>query len=333
MADLEKEIKKEEKKVEKFFSKKANVWMTVAIVAIVVLIVSLVFNFVGAGMSANAAGTKLVNFLNTEVVQGGGVELSSVTSDGDLYIVNVTYQGRVIPVQMTKDGKYFIQGATPISSSDRNTNSGQTQEPPKDVPKSDKPVVDLYVFTHCPYGTQTEKGFIPVYNLLKNKADMNIVFIGAMHGQYEETESLRQLCINKIYGKDKMMSYILKFDTNASIGSCGSNEACSKPIVNSIMKSLGISSSSVETCMTKDAPALYSADQAKAASLGIGGSPTFTVNGVEVSSGRSPAAILQTVCNAFTTPPSECSQTLDNASPSAGFGATASESASAASCG
>jgi predicted DsbA family dithiol-disulfide isomerase len=85
--------------------------------------------------------------------------------------------------------------------------------------------------------------------------------------------------------------------------------------------------------MKNDAPALYAAQEKEAQSLGISGSPTLVVNGVQTQSGRSSAALLTTICSAFNTKPSECSQTLDSSTPSAGFGATASESASAAKCG
>jgi hypothetical protein len=191
----------------------------------------------------------------------------------------------------------------------------------------------LWVFSYCPYGTQTEKGFIPVYNLLKSKANLNIKFIGAMHGQYEETESLRQLCVQKLYGQDKFMSYISQFDANSTIGSCSSNTACSKPLAEKIISSLGMDVSKINSCMTTDAPALYDAQTAEAARLGISGSPTLVVNGVETQSGRSPAAILSTVCSAFNNAPSECSQTLSSATPSAGFGTSSGSSAGSASCG
>jgi protein-disulfide isomerase len=334
MADIvksaEKEIVKEEKKIGKFF-KKTNTWIGISCVLFILLVVVFVMNF---GMTKGAAGNKLVNFLNTEVVQGGGVTLSSVEAKGSLYQVKVLYQGKEIPVYITKDGKYFVQGASEISPSDSSSITGQAvADTPTEVPKSDKPAVDLWVFSYCPYGTQAEKGLIPVYNLLKNKADINIKYIGAMHGEYEKTESLRQLCIQKNYGQDKFMSYIMKLDTNASVGSCGSNEACSKPIAENIMKGLGIDVNKINTCMTKDAEALYSAQEQEAASLGISGSPTLVVNGVETSSGRSAAALLATICSAFNNAPSECSQKLDSASPSPGFGATASESANAAQCG
>lgn len=335
MTDSDKEAKKEDKKAEiksdqnikKFFKKKENIWLMVSIVLALALILSFIFPL---GASKSKTGQSVVEFAKS---RGVDAELVGVESQGDFYEVTLAMQGQEVPILVTKNGKYMVQGVLELSPKDSSITGAAVVDNPAEVPKSDRPVVDLYVFSYCPYGTQTEKGFIPVYNLLKNKADMDLVYIGAMHGEYEETESLRQLCVKKLYGKDKFMSYIMKFDTNASVGRCGSNEACSKPIADSIMKSLGINVANIDSCMAKDAPALYATDEEKAASLGISGSPTLVINGVQVQTGRSPAAILKTICSAFNTAPAECSQTLDSATPSAGFGASASETASAAQCG
>ncbi|MBU3941884.1 MAG: hypothetical protein KKF74_03150, partial [Nanoarchaeota archaeon] len=44
------------------------------------------------------------------------------------------------------------------------------------MPKKDKPEVELFVMSHCPYGTQIEKGMLPVARLLGDKIDFNIRF-------------------------------------------------------------------------------------------------------------------------------------------------------------
>ena len=52
---------------------------------------------------------------------------------------------------------------------------------------------------YCPYGTQIEKGLIPVMNLLGDKIDAEIKFVYyAMHPtQGEVEEQLNQYCIQK----------------------------------------------------------------------------------------------------------------------------------------
>jgi protein-disulfide isomerase len=332
MADIEKEIIKEEKKVEKFFHKKENVWMSISIILLVALVISLGFNYSCKGISGNvisedAAGEKAVDFIKNSF----GADVSTfdnVTDLGYIYIMNVPYQGQDIPVYVTKDGKYFISSAIDMEAASA-TPSAPTTPTPTEVVKSDKPIVDGYFFSYCPYGTQFEKAMIPVYNLLKNKADFNIVFIGAMHGEYEKIESLRQICVQKEYGKDKLWAYFEKFLASTDIGSCNGGASCLAPYLTAIMKNLSIDESKIETCMANDAEALYNADIQKAGSLGISGSPTFVINGAQVQVARSPEAIKTAICNAFTTAPSECSQTLSSTAASPGFGSGAGSASSA----
>ncbi|MDP6586156.1 MAG: hypothetical protein QF535_16010, partial [Anaerolineales bacterium] len=79
----------------------------------------------------------------------------------------------------------------------------------------------------------------------------------------------------------------------------------------------------------------YAEDSALSEGYGVRGSPTLIINGVQVSTGRSPAAMLATICTAFNNEPEACSADLDSASPAPGFGwdAASASSASAAQCG
>ena len=49
--------------------------------------------------------------------------------------------------------------------------------PPPVVPKSDRPKVELFVMSYCPYGLQMEKAYLPAWELLKNKADIDLKFV------------------------------------------------------------------------------------------------------------------------------------------------------------
>ena len=308
-----------------------NPWVVSTIIFVLVAVVLAFFAFKGGGITGNviseeAATEKLVTYLNS--VTGGGIETSSTEDVGSLYKVNVIYQGDEIPVYITKDGSYFVQGAVPLSTQE----TKPTEPTPTDVPKTDKPVVEAFVFSYCPYGLQFEKAMAPVYDLLKDKAEINIVAIGAMHGEYEKVESLRQLCVQKEYGKDKLWDYLEKFAVDTEIGSCRGDEKCLDPLISKIFSQLNISKSKINSCMTKDAEALYNADVARAGELGQSGSPGFVINGVDVQVARNPEAIKQAICSAFNTAPSECEQTLSTASASAGFGVSASGSATSGTC-
>lgn len=329
--DLEKEIKKEEKKIEKSF-RKINLWMIISIVLAIALIVVLVWPH---SISKTAAGQKIVDFASSQGVQASVV---NINNKGLFYEVNVSVQGQAFPVYITKDGKYFsssIISLDTVKKSSSTSSSSSSSSSSTTVPKTDKPQADLYVFSYCPYGLQAEKATSPVYDLLKDKADINIVYIGAMHGDFEKTESLRQLCVLKNYGKDTFWAYLNKFDANTAIGSCQGSDSCLAPLLKTLYSSIGVDQTKIDSCMAKDAPALYSADSSQASSLGVSGSPTWVINGVQSQVGRSPEQVKQAICSAFTdsAKPAECSQTLSTTQASVSFGSGSSSSSSAASCG
>jgi hypothetical protein len=77
--------------------------------------------------------------------------------------------------------------------------------------KADKPKVDLYVMSYCPYGTQAEKPFLEVMKIFKDTADIDIKFVQyTMHGEKEGKENTRQYCI-KTTQKDKFNDYLACF--------------------------------------------------------------------------------------------------------------------------
>ena len=141
-----------------------------------------------------------------------------------------------------------------------------------------------------------------------------------MHGEFEHVESLRQICIENNYGRDKLFSYLKQFDTNSSIGACSGEDNCVNPLIQNIFVNLSINKTKIDNCMAKDAEAIYQADETVASNMGISGSPTFVVNGVQVDTSRDSASILKTICSSFKTQPSECSTELSTDNPSAGFG-------------
>ena len=320
--------------------KPLNIWIIVSAVLLIAVLGLVIFpNAIGISgnvINSNDAGIKAVDFINNYLTGGAGnASLSSVRDMGDMYETNVSYNGKIISTYITKDGKYFIQGAMSIDNPPVANTAAANQ--PVNVTKSAKPIANAYVFSYCPYGLQFEKALSPVYTLLKDKADINIVFIGAMHGEHEKTESLRQICVQKNYGKDMLWKYLDQFNANTAIGSCSGNATCLSPLLSSLMSSLSIDSAKIDSCMASDAEALYNTDMASAKQLGITGSPSFTINGAKVQpSSRTPEAIKKAICDAFTTAPSECSQTLSTAAASAGFGtaaASASSGSASAGCG
>jgi len=302
-----------EKLLDKF---RKNPWMAASVVLIAVLVIVIMVNggltggaiLTGNVVNSENAGSSLVDFLNKRT--GGGITLDSVEELGNsLYQVNVIYEGQKLPVYITKDGKYFVSAVTamnPSVPSDSSSNSGE-------IVKSDKPIVELFVMTHCPYGTQAEKGFIPMMRALEDVADLKIRFVHYyMHtnGQ-EEVETPRQVCIREEQS-DLYLDYLECF-LGGSSGSISEASACAAKV--------GINGKKLSDCLQSGrADEYYAEDSELSNSYGVRGSPALVINGNIVKSGRDSASYLATVCSAFNNAPEECAVELSGSSPSPGFG-------------
>lgn len=310
-----------------------NPWILTTIFLAIVLVVYFFTNgsltgnvLTGNVVSESVAAENLISFITA---QGGGTaELVSVNQTGSMYEVVVNYQGQEIPVYVTLDGEYIAPSLLPLTVNS-SASSAKSAASAKTVPKTDEPVVDAFIFSYCPYGLQFEKALLPAYDLLKSKADINIVAIGAMHGEFEHVESLRQISIEQLYSTDKLFAYLKEFDYNTDIGACSGDASCLDKYLPAIYTKLGIDKAKVEDYMSKSAEAIYTTQGDLASSLGISGSPTFVINGVETQVARTPQAIGQAICDAFTTAPSECAKNLSSTALSAGFGGTAGSSTGA----
>lgn len=327
----------EEEKKEHFHKKsnltedmRKNPWILSTLVCGILSVVLLISIFSGGltgnVISAKSAGEKILTFYQDMGVEG--LTLDSVNEVSGLYEVNLKYNGRVIPIYVTKDGKAFTDSLTPTEDSSSSSNQDTQQQ---EIPKSEKPIVELYVFTYCPYGLQMEKAMIPVVKLLGNKIDFKLRQIGAMHGEYEKIEAERQLCIEKNY-PDKFLDYVLAFAEDTEIGSCSGDATCLVPKLNALYTKLGIDSSKINSCISSEGEKLYNAEVSNSNSKGVSGSPTLIINEVNAQASRSPEGIKGAVCSTFSEVPSECTQTLDNNQASAGFGAGTSSSSTSASC-
>ncbi|MBU0962941.1 MAG: hypothetical protein KKD48_03495 [Nanoarchaeota archaeon] len=315
-----KEEHKHEEKKDSFIEslKKLNFWQKISIVLAVLLIFSVFTNGFKINSGKDVIAAKVVDFVNTNILAAQGVEATiiSTTEKNGLYLLKLDLNGQELDTYITKDGKLLFPSAIDLTQ----TQTGQTPVQQKDIPKTDKPIVKAYIYSYCPYGSQFIKAMLPVYDLLKNKADIQVVAIGAMHGEFEKIESLRQICIEKNYGKDKLWAYYNKFYANTDIGNCNGDDKCLSPLLTKVFSGLSIDSKKIDGCMLNDAPDIYNAQGAEASQNGVTGSPTFSVNDVQSQVSRIPDSIKQVVCSGFISSPSECSKTLSTQSPSAGFG-------------
>lgn len=309
-----------------------NPWVISSVVLAILVIIMLVSGFSGSSgkvVSQDKAAENLLGFLNEQT--GGGVTYVSSEEQGLLYQVTVAYNGQDIPVYVTKDGKYYVQGVAELSSSASDNTNTDTSS----IPKADKPHVELFVMSYCPYGTQAEKGILPVLNLLGDKIDFDLRFVYyAMHPSYGEVEeNLRQYCIQKEQ-ESKFNDYLECFLTDGDSEGCLTEAGIDTAMLDSCYAAadteFSVSANKADTSswLSGRYP-LFDVDKDLNEQYGVGGSPTLVINGQQVSSGRSPAAFLSTICSSFTegNVPAECDTELPTDSYTSGFGWTLSTGA------
>jgi hypothetical protein len=310
-----------------------NPWILSTFVCCVLVLVLLVTTFSGSFtgnvISEKLVGEKFINFLQEQGADVSSLNITDISLKGDFYEISFDYKGEPYPVSysMTKDGKYIG-----VMNEIKTSSSPDTQT--TEVPKTQKPKVELFVMSYCPYGTQMEKAIIPAINLLKDKIDFTLRFVSyAMHGQKEIDENTRQYCIQKEQN-DKFTDYLSCFLQAGDSASCLTSARINQNKLNSC-----ILSANAEFSITDNADAIvasgdyppYNIDKTLTEQYGVQGSPTLIINGVTVQATRSPEGVKGAICNAFSNVPSECSQTLSTNQASAGFG-TGTSSSSSGSC-
>jgi hypothetical protein len=327
---------------------KAAAWLfgIIALLLAIGLVLSLtVFKTAGIGGSAGAltqdqVKAKTLAYLAT-AVPGQQISIDSIKDEGDIYSMKLNVGGRIYDSYARKDGSLLFPSAMDMNQKIDTT----TAQPAENIPKADKPVVELFVMSHCPYGTQAEKGILPAINALGSKVDFQVKFVYySMHGEKEVKEELTQYCI-RTDQPTKYLKYLACFlNDSAGQGSATASDAC--------IASLGIDKTKLDSCKTaadkqfsvmanfNDKSTwlngqfpLMNFDKADNDKYKIGGSPTLVINGVQSSAGRDSASYLTAICNAMNTKAPECDTQLSSTTPGSGFGYDSTAAASAAGCG
>lgn len=319
-------------------------WVIFSMVLLLFIAISLIFGFFGFHSSAQKVGKNFVNYVNSQ----GSVNATYVSAKSfskDLFEVIVLIKDKKVPVYITKDGRHFVQIIFPIEKNKSNALANSSSSPTKpssqtqtNIPKSDKPTVDLFVMSYCPFGTQAEKGIIPALEALNNSVNFNLRFVYySMHTSNGEIpENLNEYCIQQTQ-KDKLIPYLKCFLGSENGTSC--------------LDKVGIDMDQLNSCKVKTDKEynvtynlknkaswlngrfpLFSVDKDLNTKYGVQGSPTLIVNGVKVNSGRDPESFLKEICSAFSTQPDACSKQLSTTAYGPGFGYSTSGSSNNAQC-
>ncbi len=271
---------------------------------------------------ASAATEKFVN--ENLMPPGSSVTIDDIIKEDSLYKININLgEGQIVESYLTLDGKTFFPQGFPTLEKDSPIDTPIATE---NIIKADKPKIELFTMSYCPYGLQMGKGLLPVINTLKDKIDFELKFVDyAMHGEKELQEQLTQYCIQKD-SPEKLSAYLSCFLDNGDSNSCltkvdlnkdkGSLKNCitetdeEYKVIYNFKNNLNYSGQFPEFAIHKEDNIKYN----------VAGSPTLIINGGEVNSLRDSASLLATICSAFNEAPKECNTSLSTSVPSTGFG-------------
>jgi hypothetical protein len=319
-------------------------------IAVLAVIVTAVLIFVNSntgfslptifGLSDSQIAKNTVNYINDNQLSTTPATLVKFSEASGLVKVTIKIGTSQFDSYVTKDGKFLFpqafdmtpkKGAAPANQKANSNQNASTT--PTAVQKTDKPLLEAFVVSSCPYGLQMQRAVADaVKNISSLAADIKIRYIGSisggvissMHGQEEAQENLRQICIREEQ-QSKYYNYISCYmkktaGTMANGMPLGDTKGC--------LASTGIDTAKLNSCVSdsKRGLAYAQADFDLANKYNVSGSPTLILNGAQISEsnygGRSSDAVKAMVCAGSSTQESFCSTKLNTAAAAASFNAT-----------
>lgn len=265
---------------------------------------------------------KAVSFINENILSQQGITASligDITEESGLYKFKLNIGEEKFDFFITKNGKLFFTQYIELEQESQNaTNSEITQ--------TEIPNVKLFIMSYCPYGLQAQKMFLPVYDLLKDKADMEIYFVDyIMHGKKEIDENLRQYCIQKEQ-EEKYYDYATCFVSNDDYEICLNSVSIDKTKLNDCVLKTDEQYKITEqyndknTWLNETYPK-FDIHSELNDMYEVKGSPSIVINDKEINlNSRSPESFKKAICEAFIEKPKECSEILSDQAFAPGFG-------------
>ena len=308
-----------------------NIWIQLIILAIGVLVGWLIWGNSTNGLTNNLTTgnldqSKIEKTINEKLIQGGAkAKVESVKSLGNISEVKLSVNGQKDSLFVNNNGRVFYQKLVDLDELEKQQKAAA--EAAKVKNKSDKPKVELFVMSYCPFGTQTEKGFLPAIKKLGNKIDAKVKFVNySMHPcRGEVKENLLQYCIEKEQ-PEKYNSYLACFLDKADSYGCLKKNNISKDSLKTCIETTDKKFSITKNLKNKSSwlnghyPKFLINDDLNK-KYGVQGSPTLVINGQKMERvGRDSNSIFKAICSAFKNLPTECKEELDKTTPKPGFG-------------
>ncbi|MFA5459956.1 MAG: hypothetical protein WC283_01315 [Candidatus Paceibacterota bacterium] len=266
------------------------------------------------GIVEQAIGYINENFL---AMSEEGATLSSVEEESGVYKFTMMIEGSEYISYITKDGKILFPDGIPMVEEEEQTEAKKMTC--EDLSKSDEPVLEVFVVSQCPFGTQMHRVLNEIvknipeldeYITVKYMGEIQDGKITSMHGDEEAQENLRQICIREEQ-KEKYWGYIDCYIKEGKSEECLANSSVD---LNALSQCVEDSSRGIEYAQ-KDFDSVNE--------YTVTGSPTLILNKENVSEfdfgGRTAEAVKTVICCGFSSLPAFCEEELSTSSAEPGF--------------
>lgn len=268
-----------------------------------------------------------MEYINKNILQGGQTaSLVSFKQESGLIKVTMKIADKEYDSYITNDGKLFFPEALSLTDTATAVSNNENTPPAKATPatlaKTDKPLLEAYIVSRCPFGIQMQR---VIDNAIANAPDLanyvKVRYMGsvvngkitAMHGDQEAQENLRQICLREEQPA-KYWPYVSCYIREGNATSCQETQ--------------NVDVAKMNACTSDPNRGLAYAqkDFDLNTKYSIQGSPTLIVNGQKVSEfdfgGRASDAIKTIVCDSANSPFGFCSKKLNTEQAATAFSLT-----------
>lgn len=182
-----------------------------------------------------------------------------------------------------------------------------------------KPQIDFFVMSYCPYGNQAEEGIVGAYDELKDLAEFKPHYIYyenyqgggpnfclddesvycSMHGAAEARQNIREQCVEEKYGIEAWFDFAIAMNAK-----CTSQNADTCYV--DVAKDLGYDLDFISECEDTRAIEFAAKDLELSRLYGASGSPSVYIDGIAYSGSRDSSGYIAGLCAAFSDAPELC---------------------------
>jgi len=282
-----------------------NPWIFVSLILGVVVIVLLFMQFsgkiTGKTISEDKAANTLIEFLNQE--SPGQFTLGDVSSEYGMYKVNVAYQGREIPIYVTKDGKLAGSFQPIVVDKISNNEPIEVSEDDDAVQGKDDAPVTIIEFSdyQCPFCGRYIKETYPQLKVQYiDTGKVRYVFRDFPLSFHENAQKFAEAaeCVRDIANSNGKKGDEIYFKYHDKL--FANQDKLDETSLKKYAKEVGINEDEFSSCLSSGKMAdEVNSDLADGSSYGVTGTPAFFING-ELLEGAQPfSAFKQAIDNAL----------------------------------